>query len=219
MNLAMSFFAAIPWLVKAHPGLLPRGLFALEDALTFSDACWEETQQCPAWRRAQCVYMEEELNLRPRLSQIISLSPKKPLNFKVWPCRKLGSENYMLASSQQTVRAASVVFGGRRSTKESEQTSSSELTHTGDGKTSLFEKQHPPGGRACAQRTLQRLFCKAMVFPKCLVAKSPEITAQEPCAQSRSVKEPGPWCKALSVPTLGLLSKRMLFGAGSWARP
>lgn len=172
MSLAMSFFAAIPWLVKAPPGLLPRGLFALEDALTFSDACWEETQQCPAWRRAQCVYMEQELNLRPRLSQIISLNPKKSLNFKVWPCRKLGSENYMLASSQQTVRAASVVFGGRRSTKESEQTSSSELTHTGDGKTSLFEKQHPPGGRACAQRTLQRLFCKAMVFPKCLVAKS-----------------------------------------------
>lgn len=39
LNLAMSSLAAIPWLVKAPPGLLPRGLFALEDALTFSDAC------------------------------------------------------------------------------------------------------------------------------------------------------------------------------------
>lgn len=64
VNLAVSSLAAIPWLVKAPPGLLPRGLFALEDALTFSDAHWEETQQCPAWRRGQCVYVEEELNLR-----------------------------------------------------------------------------------------------------------------------------------------------------------
>lgn len=83
--------------------------------------------------------------------------PQKILNFKVWACSKLGSGNYMLARSQQTVRAASVVFGGRRSAKESEQTRSAELSRAGDGKTSLFEKQHSPGGRACAQRTLQRL--------------------------------------------------------------
>lgn len=158
---------------------------------------------------------------QPQMKAISDHFPKsqKNLNFKVWPCSKLGSENYMLARSQQTVRAASVVFGGRRSTKESEQTSFAELTHTGDGKTSLFEKQHPPGGRACAQRTLQCLFCKGIVFPKCLVAKSPEITAQEPCAQSYSVEEPGPWCKAPSGPTMGLLSERMLFGAGSWTMP
>lgn len=34
------------------------------------------------------------------------------------------------------------------------------------------------------------LFCKGMVFPECLVAKSPEIMAQEPCAQSCSGKRP-----------------------------
>jgi len=56
VNLAISPLTAVPWLVKASLGLLPRGLFALEDALRFSDACWAETQQCPAWRRGQCVY-------------------------------------------------------------------------------------------------------------------------------------------------------------------
>lgn len=77
---------------------------------------------------------------------------QKNLNFKVWACSEQGSENYMLARSQQTVRAASVVFGGRRSMKESEQTSSAELSHARDGKTSLFEKQHASGGRAVLQR-------------------------------------------------------------------
>lgn len=38
VNLAISSFAAVPWLVKASLGLLPRGLFALEDALRFSEA-------------------------------------------------------------------------------------------------------------------------------------------------------------------------------------
>lgn len=56
MNLAMSSLDAIPWLVKAPSGFLPRGLFALEDALRFSDACWAEKRQCPAWRRGQCMY-------------------------------------------------------------------------------------------------------------------------------------------------------------------
>lgn len=38
--LAISSLAGIPWLLKAPPGLLPRCLFALEDALRFSDAHW-----------------------------------------------------------------------------------------------------------------------------------------------------------------------------------
>lgn len=101
-----------------------------------------------------------------------------------------------------------------------EQTSSVELSWAGHGKTNLFEKQHPPGGRAHAQRTLQCLFCKHMVLLGCLVAESPEIMAQEACTEVL-------WQKSLAHgaslppggPTVVLLSKRMVFGAGSWAIP
>lgn len=112
-------------------------------------------------QRTVDVYVEDGIkgNATPDQGHLKSFPqvPPKPLNFKVWACTKLGSGNYMLARSQQTVRAASVVFGGRWSMKESEQTSSADLSHPGDGKTSLFEKQHPPGSRACAQRTLEHL--------------------------------------------------------------
>lgn len=115
VNLAIPSFAAVPWLVKAPPGLLPRALFALEDALRFSDARWAETRQCPARRRGQCVYTWKMAlrGTRPQTKTLSDHFPKsqKILNFKVWACSKPGSGNYMLARSQQTVRAASVVFG------------------------------------------------------------------------------------------------------------
>lgn len=82
LNLAMSSLAAIPWLVKAPPGLLPRGLFALEDALTFSDACWAETWQCPGWSRGQWMYTWK-MALREMQSQTKAISdhfPKPPQN-------------------------------------------------------------------------------------------------------------------------------------------
>lgn len=71
LNVAVSSLAAVPWLVRAAPGLLPRGLFALEGALRFSEALWPEPG---LGERPWHVHVEEEPNPRPRPSQIISPS-------------------------------------------------------------------------------------------------------------------------------------------------
>lgn len=118
LNVAISSPAAVPWLVRAASGLLPRGLFALEGALRFSDALWAEPSP---EERPWHVHVEEEPNPDQGPLRLFPQAPKA-LSFKVWARSEPGSGNYMLARSQQTAGAAGVVFGGRRSMKESEQT-------------------------------------------------------------------------------------------------
>lgn len=126
LNPAISSFPAIPWLVKVSPGLLPRGLFALEEVLRFAGTRWAETWQSPAGSRGQGmgtgkVALRRAQPQTKALSDHFPQAPKYQKSFQV--CVQRAGLRECHARSQQTAGAAGVVLGGRRSTKESEQTS------------------------------------------------------------------------------------------------